>query len=75
MSELNVPPALAALAHGRDHIQTSEMARALNRADQTVRKNYSQTGACFGIVPVKVGNRLLWPVSDIANILLGGTSK
>ena len=75
MSHTNIPPALSALARGRDHIQTSEMARALNRADQTVRKNYSQTGACFGIVPVKVGNRLLWPVSEIANILSGGSSQ
>lgn len=67
-----IPPALAAIAAGRDHIQTAEFARATNRASQTVRKNYCLTGECFGIRPVKFGNRLLWPVVDIARLLNGG---
>jgi len=67
-----IPPALAAIAAGRDHIQTSEFARAANRASQTIRKNYCLTGECFGIRPVKFGNRLLWPVSEIAVLLNGG---
>ncbi len=66
------PPNLAAIAAGRDHIQTAEFARAINRASQTVRKNYCLTGACFGIRPVKFGNRLLWPVRDIAALLSEG---
>lgn len=69
-----VPPALAAIAAGRDHIQTAEFARAVNRAAQTVRKNYCLTGECFGIRPVKFGNRLLWPVADVA-LLLRGEAK
>lgn len=68
----NLPPALAEIAAGRDHIQTAEFARATNRASQTVRKNYCLTGECFGIRPVKFGNRLLWPVADIARLLNGG---
>jgi hypothetical protein len=67
-----IPNALAAIAAGRDHLQTSEFARATNRASQTIRKNYCLTGECFGIRPVKFGNRLLWPVADIARLLNGG---
>jgi hypothetical protein len=67
----SLPPALAAIAAGRDHIQTAEFARATNRASQTLRKHYCLTGHCFGIRPVKFGNRLLWPVSEIARLLNG----
>lgn len=69
--KVKLPPALAAIAAGRDHIQTCEFAWAINRKSQTIRKNYCQTGACFGIRPVKFGNRLLWPVSAIAVLLSG----
>ena len=68
------PSALAEIAAGRDHIQTSEFAKATNRASQTIRKNYCLTGECFGIRPVKFGNRLLWPVSDISALLTGSKS-
>ncbi len=69
---VNIPAALAAIAAGRDHIQTSEFARAANRASQTIRKHYCLTGECFGIRPVKFGNRLLWPVEGVAALLNGG---
>ena len=67
-----VPNALAAIAAGRDHINTGEFARATDRASQTIRKNYCLTGECYGIRPVKFGNRLLWPVAQIASLLEGG---
>ena len=67
-----LPPALAAISAGRDHINTAEFARATNKAPQTVRKNYCLTGECFGIRPVKVGNCLLWPVLPTAALLNGG---
>jgi hypothetical protein len=70
---LPLPPALAAIAAGRDHILTEEYARATNRALQTIRKNTCLTGQCFGVTPLKFGNRLLWPVSQIAALLNGGT--
>ncbi|WP_151635996.1 hypothetical protein [Noviherbaspirillum aerium] len=69
-----LPDALAKIAAGRDHIKTSEFAHAVNRASQTVRKNYCLTGECFGIRPVKVGNFLLWPVADTARLLSGGVN-
>jgi hypothetical protein len=72
MTNSIIPPALAVIATNRDHIQTSEYGRAINRASQTIRKNYCETGHCFGIRPVKFGNRLLWPVSEIAALLSGG---
>lgn len=71
-SVVSLPPALTELAAGRDHIQTAEFARAINRATQTVRKKYCEAGHCFGIHPVKFGNRLLWPVDAIAALLNKG---
>jgi len=71
-NEVKIPPALATIAAGRDHINTGEFAHATDRASQTVRKNYCLTGECFGIRPVKFGNRLLWPVAEIAALLSGG---
>lgn len=64
-------PALAAIAAGRDHIKTAEFARATNKAQQTIRKNYCLTGECYGIRPIKVGNMLLWPVAPTAALLKG----
>jgi len=66
-----VPSALAIIAEGRDHIQTVEFARATNRSSQTIRKNYCLTGECYGIRPVKFGNRLHWPVAAVAALLSG----
>jgi hypothetical protein len=66
-----IPPALAAIANGRDFIQTAEYAHAISRASQTIRKNYCLTGECFGIRPVKFGNRLMWRVTEIAALLNG----
>ena len=63
--------ALAAISAGRDHLMTGEFATAVNRSGQTIRKNYCINGECFGIRPVKVGNRLLWPVAQIAALLTG----
>lgn len=64
--------ALLAIASGRDHIETEEYGKATNHAPQTIRKNYCLTGECFGIRPIKVGNKLLWPVDSIATLLSGG---
>jgi hypothetical protein len=67
----SLTPALAAIAAGRDHILTEEFAKAFNRASQTIRKNYCEKGECFGIRPLKIGNRLLWPVTQVAALLAG----
>lgn len=74
-SNQSLPPALAVVAAGRDYITTREFARAINKAPQTVRKNYCLTGECYGVRPVKVGNHLNWPVSSTARLLSGGAAK
>jgi hypothetical protein len=70
----SLPPVLAEIAAGRDHVKTAEFAKAINRASQTIRKNYCLTGECFGIKPVKVGKFLLWPVVRIAALLNGDSA-
>ncbi len=71
MPQVNQSAELARIAQGRDHFQTGEFAKAICKAAQTIRKNYCLTGEAYGIRPVKVGNRLLWPVQEIAALLNG----
>jgi hypothetical protein len=68
-----LPTALAAIAAGRDHILTKEFAEVTSRRSESIRKAYMRKGDCFGIKPLKFGNRLLWPVSAIAALLSGET--
>ena len=70
-----IPPALAEIAKGRDHIETREVAKTFSIAPQTWRKNYCLTGHCYGIRPLKIGSKLLWPVADIAAVLNGKVAK
>lgn len=65
------PANLKKIAEGRDHIRTSEYGRYIGRESQTIRKLYRLNGHAFGIRPVKIGNRLLWPVDKIAELLTG----
>ena len=66
-----LPAGLSAIAGNRDLITTKEYAQIWNVADQTVRKNYCETGEAYGLKPIKVGNRLLWSVAQIAEKLKG----
>ncbi len=66
-----IPPALAEIARGRDHLNTAEFSRAIVCAPQTVRKLHCLYGEVYGIRPIKPGSRLLWPVTEIARILNG----
>jgi len=70
----HLPPSLAKIAAGRDHLSTAEFARATNKAPQTIRRNYHLTGQCYGIRPLKIGGALLWPVLPTGR-LLSGRSK
>lgn len=67
----NIPVGLASIAGHRDLITTIEFAQAFNVATQTIRKNYCLTGHAYGIRPMKIGNRLLWPVERVAAVLMG----
>jgi hypothetical protein len=69
MQQAIIPPALAAVARGRDTLPTNEAAPALNRSNQTLRK-----WACLEngpLRPVRINGRLAWRVSDIAALLNG----
>jgi len=62
-------PFLATIARGRDHLTTVEFGLVLNRTGQTIRKNLCLDGDAYGVRPVKLGGRLLWPVADIIKLL------
>lgn len=64
-----IPQGLLAVAGGRDLITTPEFAQVFNVRPQTVRKNYCLTGEAYGIRPTKIGNRLLWSVTKVAERL------
>lgn len=69
MSTIAVPPALAAVARGRDTLPTDEAAPTINRRPQTLRK-----WACLEngpLRPVRINGRLAWRVADIAALLNG----
>ena len=68
-------PALATVYGNRDHITTAEFARTFCVKAQTVRKNYCLDGHCFDIRPIKVGNRLLWPVAAVSTRLSGEAAR
>jgi Fic family protein len=67
----SLPAGLSAIAGNRDLITTKEYAQIWNVADQTVRKNFCETGHAYGLKPIKIGNRLLWSVAQIAEKLQG----
>ena len=58
-----------------DLATTEVFAKSAKCSPKTVRKNYCLTGHCYGIKPVKVGGRLLWPISEIARLLNGELSE
>jgi hypothetical protein len=73
MESMTIPDSLAQIAHGRDHIRTEEFARAICRQHATIRRTIctSPDGTAYGIKPIKIGNKWLWPV-DKASALLNG---
>ena len=52
-------------------LTTEEFSDTFHCSPKTVRKNYSETGHCFGVIPLKIGVRLLWKASDISKLLNG----
>ena len=67
--------ALHQITDGRkDFLSTEEFAKSITRSTNTLRKNYCLTGHCYGVRPIKVGGRLLWPVSEIITLLTHGVN-
>ena len=67
--EVFIPSGLAEIACSRDYITTNEFGRVISKAVQTIRKEHSIRGEAFGIKPIKIGNRVLWSVGQIASLL------
>ncbi|MBL0231676.1 MAG: hypothetical protein IPP76_13190 [Moraxellaceae bacterium] len=66
---IQIPPALAVIAAGRDFLTTAETAHALNRKDQTLRKWACLE--CGPVRPIRINSRLMWRVTDLAQLLNG----
>lgn len=62
---------LLEVAGNRDFLSTNETATALNKARQTLLKEFCLKGHAYGIRPKKIGGRLLWAVTDIQSLLNG----
>ena len=69
--QIQIPPALAAIAAGRDFLTTAVTAHALNRKDQTLRKWACLE--CGPVRPIRINSRLMWRVADLARLLNGET--
>lgn len=67
--------AILKITHGRPHATTAEYGHITSKASQTIRKNYCLTGQAFGITPIKIGNKLLWPVDQISRLLVKGKTN
>jgi len=70
-SYTEIPQGLASIAKGRDNILTNELGLATNTATQTIRKHLCQTGSFHGVVPIKIGGKLQFPVSEVAKLIRG----
>lgn len=68
-----IPQGLALIANGRDNILTHELGLATNTATQTIRRHLCQTGSFHGLVPIKIGGKLNFPVSEVAKLVRGET--
>lgn len=54
------------------HWDTAEFATQLHRSPQTIRRLVSEKGEAYGVRPIKIGNKLLWPIADVKALLEGG---
>lgn len=54
-------------------LTTNMLADRLSMKAQSIRKRYAQTGAYFGIRPIKMPNgRLYWPSDALDQLQIGG---
>jgi hypothetical protein len=69
MKQTVIPKGLALLAAGSDYVPTYVFGTVFSCSPQTARKEHCLNGHCYGIRPIKVGNKLLWPVESIARAI------
>jgi hypothetical protein len=67
---------LAGITNNRPLLSTDELAALLVLRPQSIRKRYCQTGAYFGLRPVKLPNgRLLWPADSLEQLMGEATNE
>ena len=62
---------LRQMTGGRPLANTTELALISDTRPQTIRRNHSERGEFLGLRPIKIGNRLFWPLTDVARVLSG----
>lgn len=72
--ENSIPIGLAKIANGRDNLPTNDAAYAINTAPQTIRKHLCLFGHFHGIKPIRIGGRLFFRVSELAQLVQGEPS-
>lgn len=70
----SIPDGLARVANGRDNLSTNEAAYATGTAPQTIRKHLCLFGHFHGIKPLRIGGRLYFKVTDLAQLVRGDKS-
>lgn len=53
------------------HYDTNQAAKALRRQGHTMRTYYQRAGHAYGIVPIKIGERLYWPKDQVRRVAKG----
>jgi hypothetical protein len=60
-------------AQPRRPYTTEELADFASQKVQSVRKRYSLTGSFHGVIPIKLGRRVLWPADSVDRLFGQGT--
>ncbi len=50
-------------------LTTGSFAAVIGRSPQTVRSEHCRTGQAYGITPIKIKGRLLWPADQVESLL------
>jgi hypothetical protein len=66
---------LRQMTGGRPLANTNELAQISDTRPQTIRRNHSERGEFHGLRPIKIGNRLFWPLTDIARVMSGNVAE
>lgn len=53
----------------KSYFDTAQLAAILKKKPQTLRKEFCIRGHAYGLVPQKIGNRLLWRAEEVRGLL------
>lgn len=66
-------PELDKLAANSDLLETGDMAVLTRHRHATILKDLARNGNFYGIVPVRIGRKHLWPVAQVRALLTNGS--